>query len=177
MMKLFILVLLSLLLCASACAPAKYCDRPDMGTCGNACCTLEFRIDEDPTTIALALNATMHDNGVDNLFTWQNTAEGTLGMVCLDERDLTPKSPVCLGKVNHLTQSHTYTDSIWITVNWPDQYSTKNGSIVKLHSQSLLGGALGDSSQNYANNMLVMDSLNMGYTQVGEAHGCPKPSQ
>jgi hypothetical protein len=63
---------------ASACS-GEYCGRVDKGSCGNACCKLEWRFPgRDAVDVMEALNASLHAGGPDGLYTYSPAALASL---------------------------------------------------------------------------------------------------
>jgi hypothetical protein len=122
------------------------CQNVDFGSCGNACCRLEFQAPAGQSTdsVMQALNASFTSRGPDGAYTPQMTAEGTLGFGDLKQFG-SPMGVDWIGQVFH-TSPHPYTDTINFNIR-----NTEGGVVVKAFSISQIGGALGDNGQNYKN--------------------------
>lgn len=80
-----IAVLLSAVLLGpvSACT-GSHCGRMDHGSCGNACCKLQWSIpDRDAIAVMTALNASLHAGGPDGLYIANVMYEGGTGFADL----------------------------------------------------------------------------------------------
>jgi len=136
------------------------CQNLDMGSCGNACCKLQFTVQEDTATAMKMLNSSLAKGGPDGYFTLQMTAEGTLGF-----GDLRPYKIEYdfIGQVHHMTSGPMhYNDTIDINIKpqeCADQECSGHGSVIKAFSLSLIGGALGDNGQNYKNILMIMKGV------------------
>ena len=71
---------------ASACS-GEYCGRVDKGSCGNACCKLEWRFPgRDAVDVMEALNASLHAGGPDGLYTYSPAALASLPLTLTHSR-------------------------------------------------------------------------------------------
>lgn len=142
---------------------------------GNACCKLDLTISGKNTSDVVAmLNATLSSGGIDGAFTPSVLAEGVAGFA--DLRSV--NKPVdFIGQFIHTTSGAArYNDSISVTIA-----PTGSGdSIVRLFSYSLIGGAYGDSGQNYKNLKMVTQMYAShenasSYSLVHVDTSCPEP--
>jgi len=142
------------------------CQNVDMGSCGNACCKLQFVVAEDPLSAMQKLNSSFANGGADGSYNLQMTAEGTLGFGDLRAFKI-PSGEQFIGQVHHKTSGPKhYEDVINFNIR-PKQCAqgvecNGEGSIIKAFSLSLIGGALGDNGQNYKN--IVNAMKNAGWS-------------
>ena len=161
--------MLPVLLNALACVPPD-CDRPDFGTCGNACCKLLLQF---PNTSSLALmtalNTSLAGGGPDGRFKLMPTDENPYGFA--DLRPYHPDQVSFLGQASHLTEKHTYTDTINLLL-----LKEAPSATLKAFSTSQIGGAYGDAGQNYKNIAVLLKALpKMPFTEL-MAEGCSASS-
>merc|ERR1712156_104571 len=155
-MKSFII---SLFLCiiflniAYACVPPD-CDRPDYGSCGNACCKLQFTVQGSTEEVAAKLNKTLDNGGPDGRYIKTRMASGD--EVLSDYRAY--NIPIdFIGQIWHTTEKRVYNDTINFNLaptSKPQIYEnlkkytnieTSNYTKVEAFSISQIGGAYGDS--------------------------------
>jgi hypothetical protein len=158
------------------------CQNVDFGSCGNACCKLEFLVSEDPLAAMQKLNASFTDGGADGYYKLQMTAEKTLGFG--DLRAFHPPGGYqFLGQVHHTTSGPAhYVDEINLSIR-PQQCDkgflcNAQGSIITAFSTSLIAGALGDNGQNYKNIVMAMKNVAWmsPFEQSNSDSSCPKPA-
>ncbi|KAJ9469385.1 hypothetical protein DIPPA_01797 [Diplonema papillatum] len=129
------------------------CQNPDLGSCGMACCKLEFAFSSaSPESVHAALVTAVGGGGPDGRYSWQTTAEGTFGTFKLPEATY---PYLYVGQAHHTTPfpdgtmvtSGPYTD----TVNFAIYQDAARGNQTTLRgfSLSLINGALGDNGINY----------------------------
>jgi len=156
---------------ASACQP-PHCDRVDMGTCGNACCTLDFVVALSPEDVVKSLSTQFASGGPDGRYTFQEVAEapGTPQFADLRKYNI---SAWFIGQAWHTTKVAHYND----TNNWTvSPGPTDNTAVVRGFSTSQIGGALGDSGQNYKNLKQIAEAaFPTGYIEH-TVSGCPPVS-
>lgn len=152
-MKSFFGLALVLVGVAVCCIP-PHCEHVDMGTCGNACCSVSIPLGSDitPVDVVKALEATFPPPpslGPDGHFTLQGTAEtqGKPGWADLRQYNI---SAQFIGQLWHSTPSLAFNDTLNLVV-----YSTS----LNVFSISQIGGALGDQGQNYKNIYTVYNAL------------------
>merc|ERR1719510_1436738 len=148
------------------------CQNNDCGSCGGACCQLEFEVEEDTAATVMKLNASILGGGPDGSYVAQVTAEGPLGF-----GDLRPfKKPVdFIGQAHHTTSGPKhYMDSVAFTVA---RGANGAGSVVHGCSMSLIAGAFCDNGQNYKNLVMLMKgtSWRFGFTIRHLDSSCPVP--
>jgi len=169
-----------------AASPSKVedCQNVDVGTCGNACCTLIFAVQEAPEVAMKLINNSLADGGPDGYYTLQMTAEGTLGFGDLRPFKV-PSGQQFIGQAHHEASGPKhYNDTVNFNIR-PQQCShgqecNGQGSIIVAFSTSQIGGALGDNGQNYKNIVMGMKAAkwkeditkNLGF--VGNA--CSPPA-
>jgi hypothetical protein len=160
------------------------CLNVDSGSCANACCGLQFLVDEDPLTAMQKLNASFAEGGADGSYTLQMTAEKTLGFGDLRPFHA-PGGEQFLGQVHHKTTGG-YVDEVDISIR-PKQCTgagmsidcNGEGSIIRAFSTSLIAGALGDNGQNYKNIVMAMKNVawKTPFQQSQSDGSCPTPTQ
>jgi len=146
------------------------CQNVDFGSCGNACCKLDFRVLVSSSKDAMTtLNQTMSNGGPDGAYKLQMTAEGTLGFGDLAQFG-SPHGFDYIGQVFHTTSGPAhYVDTINFNIKQEDPYT-----VVRAFSTSQIGGALGDNGQNYKNIMSVMKAaFGKNYATVLVDSSCP----
>ncbi|GAB5369989.1 hypothetical protein AAMO2058_001453500 [Amorphochlora amoebiformis] len=156
-----------------ACVPPD-CDRNDCGSCGNACCKLNFMFPKHSNVeVAQAINSTIQNGGPDGRYFASPLAEGVVGVA--------PLPPVVnvsfIGQAIHTTAKRIYND----TINFAVQRSTVLPTEVMVFSTSQIGGALCDAGQNFKNIVTVMKSvckqLGVEFSYVHVDGSCPEPGQ
>jgi len=155
---------------ALGCEP-PYCDNPDFGSCGNACCKLEFLFKEvDTVDLKDYLNSTIHAGGPDGLYVPAPMAlSGSSGIK--DHRMYS--SPIdFIGQTYHYTSVAHWQDTIDFTISPEDSEDSK----LLMFSISDIGGAYGDSGQNYNNIMQLVSSLGLDYSMKHVDDSCPASS-
>merc|ERR1712194_215120 len=158
--------------CGSA-QPSKVqdCQNVDMGSCGNACCKLEFTVEETPEEAMMKLNSSLAGGGPDGNYKLQLTAEGTLGFGDLSKFHI-PDGVQYIGQVHHFTSGPKhYEDTIDFTIY---DRQPASGSSIHAFSLSLIGGAYGDNGQNYKNIVTAMKAFGK-YSKLDVDHSCPAP--
>jgi len=161
--------MLSLLTSAALACVAPDCDRPDYGTCGNACCTLTLQF-PNTSSVALmqALNMTLAKGGPDGRFTLKSTDETAPYPGFADLRPYHPDEVSFLGQAWHATEKHTYNDTLNLLILKESPKAT-----LRAFSVSQIGGAYGDGGQNYKNIAVLVKSLvGMPFVEVS-SYGCP----
>ena len=100
--------MLPLLSALLTCVPPD-CDRPDFGTCGNACCSLLVHF-PNTSSVALmqALNSTLAQGGPDGRFHLMSTFETAPYPGFADLRPYHPEQVSFLGQAWHATCADTY---------------------------------------------------------------------
>jgi len=139
-------------------SPSKVedCQNVDFGSCGGACCKLDFNVQGTTMEVVNRLNMTLSTTGPDYYYWPQMTAEGVRGFADLTVMG-SPMGFDYIGEVSHTTSGPGhYVD--YIRFNIRNSTAAMNGSysVVRVHSISGIGGALGDNGQNYKNIMTAM---------------------
>merc|ERR1712151_488066 len=121
------------------------CQNVDFGSCGGACCKLDFRIMGTTEEVVNKLKLTLAGTGPDEYYWPQNTAEGTVGFA-----DLTlmgsPMGFDYIGEVSHTTSGPGhYVDYIRFNIRKSSAVMNGSHSVVRVHSISGIGGALSDN--------------------------------
>ena len=134
------------------------CPRVDFGTCGNACCSIDLALPSTvPESTAKALEQALRAGGPDGQFSLPPLEGGKTGFT--DLRPYKVKADF-IGQAVHTTAKRGYRDTVNIAIA-----PNKQGSTIRAFSVSNIGGALGDSGQNYRNIQLIKQAA----TGVGEA--------
>lgn len=158
---------------AGTCHPdqtVKDCDRPDLGTCGNACCKISTKIPLSPAKVVAALNASLAGGGPDGYYTLQPLAWGVEGFVGFNNLTF-------IGQVHHQTDGPArFNDTVNFFIT-----GSESESDVTVFSLSLIGGALGDSGQGYKNIAMALQGSDFGSDWDGNltslGGSCPDPSE
>mmetsp|Transcript_49834 Transcript_49834/g.112171 ORF Transcript_49834/g.112171 Transcript_49834/m.112171 type:complete len:271 (-) Transcript_49834:30-842(-) len=121
------------------------CKIKDMGSCGNACCSMEFAADASPAEVAASLKSYLVEGGMDGLFQLKG------------EKDLTayPVAWTWIAQGSHTTYRERYIDTLDFNVR-PDG---NGATIVRAFSISDVAGALGDMGQNHRTLSIVSKDL------------------
>jgi len=150
------------------------CQNVDFGSCGGACCKLDFRVSGSTDAVMDALNKTLSNGGPDGAYELQMTAEGTLGFGDLTQFG-SPQGTDWIGQAFHTTSGPAhYVDTLNFNIK-----SERDGaaSLVRAFSLSQIGGALGDNGQNYKNVMTLMKAAFGDDIQGSSVDGsCPAAS-
>eukprot|EP00241_Pyramimonas_parkeae_P010246 CAMPEP_0114250178 /NCGR_PEP_ID=MMETSP0058-20121206/14557_1 /TAXON_ID=36894 /ORGANISM="Pyramimonas parkeae, CCMP726" /LENGTH=230 /DNA_ID=CAMNT_0001363813 /DNA_START=115 /DNA_END=807 /DNA_ORIENTATION=+ len=154
------LAMLGMLLLAGTAAgcDGAYCHRLDLGSCGNACCKLEWVFHADAAEVARALNSSLHSGGPDGLYQANPLHEGVTGFASLEAF---PVPAAFIGQGTHTTRVERYND----TLNFAVYKTSATESKVTAFSISNVGGALGDEGQNYSNLEELVQSLGMVFSE------------
>ena len=158
------LLLLFALATTHACIPPD-CDRPDNGSCLNACCKLSWKLRglSDPLAFAKNVSALLKSGGSDGRFTRYDNKP-------VEQMWSVKGTYVVQG--HHVTAKGTYTDLVQIAVEASDDGLTAYGFS---HSQDLIDGefAYSDFGQNYKNLALIIKGLGVSYKE-DVMFGCPE---
>lgn len=150
---------------ARACEGA-YCERTDKGSCGNACCKLEWGFHQTAQEVMSRLNSTLHSGGPDGLYKANALHEGGTGFT--DLRSFGAPAAY-VGQGTHTTVVKRFNDTLNFAVY---QLEAANESKVTAFSISNLGGSLGDEGQNYSNLKQLIQSSGLVYEET-TVMGCP----
>jgi len=146
------------------------CDRPDMGSCGNACCALEVTLDKAPRVVYAAVAGFLKSGGVSESYA---LVPGEMPYNEHPADDLTSLDIEGGWKFvfqgTHTTAARHYVD----TMNFNIRSGNGNSSILKAFSISDLHGALGDQGQNFKSLVWLLDALQIDRSGVKVLHGCP----
>eukprot|EP00040_Diaphanoeca_grandis_P038628 m.256924 g.256924 ORF g.256924 m.256924 type:complete len:177 (+) comp34830_c0_seq1:1-531(+) len=157
-------IALALVTLTFACV-APDCDRPDFGTCGNACCKLMITFPGTPASKLVAtLNDTLDNGGPDGRYSKSDLYEGVAGFANLKPFAI----DVYIGQAHHLTEKKTFTD----TINFNVANNMDADGQLKAFSISQIGGAYGDSGQNFKNIIGLVKGTGLKYT-ITSNEGCP----
>eukprot|EP00747_Dinoflagellata_sp_TGD_P215290 gnl/TRDRNA2_/TRDRNA2_88006_c0_seq1.p1 gnl/TRDRNA2_/TRDRNA2_88006_c0~~gnl/TRDRNA2_/TRDRNA2_88006_c0_seq1.p1 ORF type:complete len:183 (-),score=22.28 gnl/TRDRNA2_/TRDRNA2_88006_c0_seq1:185-733(-) len=152
---------------ARACVPPD-CDRPDFGTCVNACCRLDFSMSGLQTSakeLVDALATAIKEGGPDHRYF---AVENNTVQPWSSNNDFVVQAI-------HETAKHLYNDTLHFAVSPP---AGQGHDAVTLHafshSQDFIKGnfAYGDHGQNYKNIVTLVKSLGIDYTET-TVFGCP----
>ena len=150
-MKIFLLVAVVFISAVYTCE-APDCDNVDLGSCGNACCLMEYYLEESPEVVADLLRQKLDQGGLDGRFDLERMNDGSRGIIDYSRAD----APFFMGKFKHHTASFKYVDDI--SLQW--EPSTAEGlTKLRAFSISLIGGAYGDAGQNFKNIHLFMKTF------------------
>mmetsp|Transcript_78559 Transcript_78559/g.139374 ORF Transcript_78559/g.139374 Transcript_78559/m.139374 type:complete len:217 (-) Transcript_78559:211-861(-) len=144
------------------------CDKPDMGSCGNACCALEVSLEASPDTLYGEVAGFLQSGGSDGAY------KLVPGKMPYDEHPadnvtgLAPEPWKFIFQGTHTTAGRHYND----TLNFNIRSGEHTPSILRAFSISDLHGALGDSGQNFKNLAYLMKSLNISMQDVQLLYGC-----
>mmetsp|Transcript_26687 Transcript_26687/g.74603 ORF Transcript_26687/g.74603 Transcript_26687/m.74603 type:complete len:183 (+) Transcript_26687:45-593(+) len=156
----------------------KNCERVDNGSCGNACCKMEYEFDMSPASLVRDLIRVIGTGGPDQRYALQTTAEGTYGFTDLREFNLTStngRAVAYLGQAVHTTGPLGIECVFHDTVNFLVNFGDADGScVLTAFSISEIAGALGDDGQNFYNIKTVIDAL-PPYAKESRLLGCPLP--
>jgi len=147
------------------CAPDAPCERVDFGTCGNACCGVDFRVPKGTSATADAFKRALSNGGPDGRYTLPPLNGGRPGFTDLRKF---PVDADFIGQVVHTTAKRNFHDTINIRIA-PDG---SKGSLVRAFSISDIGGALGDNGQNFANVDRIAEAVGASADGWQIAVGC-----
>jgi len=128
----------------------------DMGSCGNACCSAEFKTSMGVGEAFEALQSYLEDGGADGLFAYVGGSGGL-------------NIPASQGSIwdsifqgTHTTIKARYVD----TLDFAIRSAKDGGSTVRAFSISNIAGALGDEGQNRRTISLMGQDLGLGSMKV-----------
>ena len=153
-------------------------DNGDLGTCGNACCSLDYKITGlTPDEIVAMIEASVDaDGGPDGRYSLAPLAEGGEGF-------FDPVPSILIGQLKHKTASEVFTDTVNFVMRPWEQASSNSKSkgssedyvLLRVFSISEIGGSLFDFGQNFYNIVTLMESL--GWEDYQHVDGsCPDRS-
>jgi hypothetical protein len=155
-------------------SPSKVqdCQNVDFGSCGNACCKMDFEVKGTTDEVMNKLNQTLSNGGPDGAYELQMTAEGTLGFGDLSQFG-SPQGTDWIGQAHHTTSGPAhYVDTLNFNIKKGDGHS-----LVRAFSVSQIGGALGDNGQNFKNIItLVKAAFGEDFNGQSVDGSCPASS-
>ena len=168
-----VFVLAMLVAAVSACV-APDCENNDCGSCGNACCKLQFKLrGVTDVEAANAINRTISGGGPDGRYFVLPLAGGGTGVADLRKYNI---SKSFVGQTIHTTLKRQYNDTIDFNIAPGDG----SGAVVDGFSISQIGGALCDDGQNYKNIVTLMKAicqeLKVPFSAKRLDGSCPPPS-
>mmetsp|Transcript_60257 Transcript_60257/g.111739 ORF Transcript_60257/g.111739 Transcript_60257/m.111739 type:complete len:269 (-) Transcript_60257:64-870(-) len=122
------------------------CTMKDMGSCGNACCSMEFTTEFLPVEAASSLKSYLAKGGMDGLFRF--TGESDLSAFSIGW--------TWISQGTHTTYKERYID----TLDFNFRPDADGSTIVRAFSISDVAGALGDMGQNHRTLKIISDDLN-----------------
>jgi len=145
----------------SAC-DGPWCDSPDFGSCGNACCRLEWKFKLTPEQVMVLLNESIASGGPDSQYSPNMLHQGSKGFA-----EVPPfQNLAYVGQATHRTTIKKYEDTLNFAI-----LKGKTSTAVSAFSISNIGGAFGDEGQNYANLEDLVQSLDTPFSEA-ILHGC-----
>jgi len=132
------------------------CDQPDLGSCGNACCSLKVTVQSPIAEAVVKLNESFASGGADGQYTASLLAEGVTGFANLTGAGVPGMPVVYVGQVIHTTTGGKYHFNDSVNFNLVPSVDG-NSTVITAFSTSLVGGAYGDAGQNYKNLKMAMD--------------------
>jgi len=145
------------------------CDREDMGSCGNACCTLEAATTLAPEGVYKSL-VTFLKQGGDGAYKYVSGVMPFNEHPADDLRKFNMTYKFIVQGV-HTTSIRKYND----TMNFNIRVSS-GSTILRGFSVSDIAGALGDGGQNYKSLVYLFDAINITRSAIVTVYGCPKAS-
>lgn len=167
----------------SGASEVPQCQNVDLGSCGNACCSLTVTLKMSAQETVAMLNSSLDNGGPDGQFTKKPMAEGGVGFADLTggpPAEAAPfgfgSGPIYIGQVQHMTTGGAYHFND--TLNFNIVEDENNDAVINAFSTSLIGGAYSDAGQNYKN---LQMALSVFVEDVTIAAGkfetsCPGPS-
>ena len=147
-------------------SPVKDCDSRDLGSCGNACCTIDVTVSADAKTAYSALKAYLSSNGKDHSFAYVNNTDAA-GHNPGD--NLTPYKIA----FDYIFQgTHKTTGGFVDTININIKRNEAGETQLRLFSISNIHGALGDNGQTYKTILYLLQTSGLIWAPVGIVHGC-----
>eukprot|EP00037_Helgoeca_nana_P030940 m.389361 g.389361 ORF g.389361 m.389361 type:complete len:203 (-) comp28293_c1_seq5:2039-2647(-) len=124
-------------------SPVRFCNVPDMGSCGNACCIADIDVAVSPDDVYKTTKAWLAKGGTDGSFTYV-TGPNKAGEDPSD--DLRPYNLTW----QYIYQgTHTTTKGYVDTININIQKGEDGGSKLRIANLANIHGALGDNGQSY----------------------------
>ena len=150
---------------ASDCGATGGCSRVDFGSCGNACCALDFRVKVPADAMAAKLERALRSGGPDGQYSLPPLEGGRTGF-----NDLRPLGVPYefIGQAVHATKKMNFKDTINMAI-----VTEGSTTRVRAFSTSQIGGALGDQGQNYRNVNALLGAVTDAPGEV--VYGCGGP--
>lgn len=132
---------------ASTCGPTRpsavpHCDKGDMGSCGNACCTVDVGLPINSDMVYASVKKYLESGGTDGSFTYSFGANKAGENPSDDLRPYgIPWQYIFQG--THVT-TKGYVDTINLNIK-----KSGNDTILRLFNVADIHGALGDNGQSY----------------------------
>uniref|UniRef100_A0A7S2XXM6 Uncharacterized protein n=1 Tax=Fibrocapsa japonica TaxID=94617 RepID=A0A7S2XXM6_9STRA len=149
-------LLISTITLVFGCVPPNCGNIVDCGSCGNACCKLQFYFKgATEEEVAQDLYDVLKVGGPDQLYQMQETFTGELGLADYRERDGLANF---VGQTTHRNEDgNGYVDLINFSINpW---YGT--GTMVNMFSLTTVGGLYCDEGSNFMNIKNLMDAMTL----------------
>ena len=163
----------------SSCGPKKPspvvdCDKTDLGSCGNACCGMDFPVVDhgyNATKVYLTVADLLQSKGPD----------GSLGYVTgpnaagQNPGDKLPTNIPGLDFRYIFQGTHATTGGFVDTIDFNIEDRGAAGMFLRAFSRSGIHGALGDNGQNYKNVQYLLKAVNKDHTIFGAGvvkYGC-----
>lgn len=156
----------------SSCGPSNPskildCQMKDLGSCGNACCTLSLTVDATPDSLYTSVTNFLKTGGSDNSYSYR-TGPDAAGHNPSD--DLRPFN---LNFKYIFQGTHNTTGGYVDVLDFNIQQDSNKKSVITMFSSSGIHGALGDNGQNFKNLAFLSRSLEWKPKFV-VVHGCGK---
>jgi len=159
--------------CGSDPTKVTDCDKPDMGSCGNACCIMDFSVDSvTPLDAYNALTKALKTGGTDGSYTYSHAADSA-GHNPSDNLTQYSIAWLYIFQGTHMTTGG-YVDTMDFNIK-----KAGANTVIRVFSVSNIHGALGDGGQSFKNIKFLFDGIKpTGRTTNGmppEAsivHGC-----
>jgi hypothetical protein len=155
----------------SVCGPSGGqvdCDHPDMGTCGNACCTMRITVKDDSLATYKAIKKALK-SGVDGTYFYRGGGDPNPADDLRQYKISQPKKYDFILQGGH--NCPHYKDENADILNFNIAH-TPRGTSVEMFSISMVHGALGDAGQNYKTLSHLIENLELDITQGHMVHGC-----
>merc|ERR1711865_120815 len=146
----------------------KDCDHPDMGSCGNACCIIDFALATNTSETYSRFKAWLQKGGSDSSYAYSTGADKAGNNPGDDLRKYgIPWDFIFQG--THTTTGG-YVDKIDFNLK-PNKAT--GGSTMRASTISGIHGALGDNGQTYKNLMAMWANRHGNYSWTASVvHGC-----
>eukprot|EP00392_Amoebophrya_sp_AT5.2_P007594 g7609.t1 len=172
-----------------SCPLISNCDCPDWGSCGNACCFMSFAfLGYAPSQVEKALFQKLAtENGPDGAYYLQTLDGGHYGFTGFSGFHPPAKHETdgALSRLEHKKVVVRYNDTMnFLLYEATEKYAKEVGerggrvvTVLRATSTSEVGGAFGDSGQNYYNIVTLLDAIKLPHHEITtDRFGCPFPS-